>query len=220
MGKSAIILGATGLTGGILLRKLIADKNYSTIKLFSRNSVEITSEKIQEYLIDVLELEQSAKDFIADEVFCCIGTTAAKTKDKKLYKAIDYGIPVTSAKIAKQNKILTFVVMSSMGAHANSSVFYNKTKGEMERDVLHQNIQNTYILRPSIIGGNRDEFRLGESIGKAIMRVLNPLFFGRLKKYKMIHPEKIATCMQVLAKTKPNINIFSSDEIEKISNNK
>lgn len=220
MGKSAIILGATGLTGGILLRKLIADKNYSTIKLFSRNSVEITSEKIQEYLIDVLELEQSAKDFIADEVFCCIGTTAAKTKDKKLYKAIDYGIPVTAAKIAKQNKILTFVVMSSMGAHANSSVFYNKTKGEMERDVLHQNIQNTYILRPSIIGGNRDEFRLGESIGKAIMRVLNPLFFGRLKKYKMIHPEKIATCMQVLAKTKPNINIFSSDEIEKISNNK
>ncbi|MHB0756807.1 NAD(P)H-binding protein [Polaribacter sp. M15] len=220
MGKSAIILGATGLTGGILLRKLIADKNYSTIKLFSRNSVEITSEKIQEYLIDVLELEQSAKDFIADEVFCCIGTTAAKTKDKKLYKAIDYGIPVTAAKIAKQNKILTFVVMSSMGADANSSVFYNKTKGEMERDVLQQNIQNTYILRPSIIGGNRDEFRLGESIGKAIMRVLNPLFFGRLKKYKMIHPEKIATSMQVLAKTKPSINIFSSDEIEKISNNK
>lgn len=220
MGKTAILLGATGLTGSILLEKLIADKEYSKIKLFSRNSVAQKSEKIEEFIVDLLALEDEREDFIADEVFCCIGTTAAKTKDKKLYKAIDYGIPVTAAKIAKQNKILTFVVMSSMGADANSSVFYNKTKGEMERDVLHQNIQNTYILRPSIIGGNRDEFQLGESIGKAIMRVLNPLFFGRLKKYKMIHPEKIATCMQVLAKTKPIINIFSSDEIEKISNNK
>lgn len=220
MGKTAILLGATGLTGSILLEKLIVDKEYSKIKLFSRNSVVQKSEKIEEFIVDLLALEDESEDFIADEVFCCIGTTAAKTKDKKLYKAIDYGIPVTAAKIAKQNKIPTFVVMSSMGADTKSSVFYNKTKGEMERDVLQQNIQNTYILRPSIIGGNRDEFRLGESIGKAIMRVLNPLFFGRLKKYKMIHPEKIATCMQVLAKTKPNINIFSSDEIEKISNNK
>lgn len=220
MGKTAILLGATGLTGSILLEKLIVDKEYSKIKLFSRNSVVQKSEKIEEFIVDLLALEDESEDFIADEVFCCIGTTAAKTKDKKLYKAIDYGIPVTAAKIAKQNKIPTFVVMSSMGADTKSSVFYNKTKGEMERDVLQQNIQNTYILRPSIIGGNRDEFRLGESIGKAIMRVLNPLFFGRLKKYKMIHPEKIATCMQVLAKTKPSITIFSSDEIEKISNNK
>ena len=220
MGKTAIILGATGLTGNLLLEKLIADKNYSKIKLFSRNSVDVSSGKIEEFIIDLLALKDSINDFVADEVFCCIGTTAAKTKDKKLYKAIDYGIPVTAAKIAKENDIATFIVMSSMGADANSSVFYNRTKGEMERDVLKQSIKNTYVLRPSLIGGNRNEFRLGEKIGKGIMRIFNPLLVGSLEKYKMIHPEKIANCMRILANTKPNQTIFSSDNIQEIANTK
>ncbi len=220
MGKTAIILGATGLTGNILLNKLIADSNYSKIKLFSRNSVNIASDKIEEFIIDVLQLEEYTKDFIADEVFCCIGTTAAKTKDKKLYKAIDYGIPVTAAKIAKQNEIQTFIVVSAMGADANSSIFYNRIKGEMEQNVLKQNIRNTYVLRPSLIGGNRKENRLGESIGKGLMCFLNPFMIGGLKKYKMIHPKKIAKCMQVLANTKPNNSIFASNEIEEISTQK
>lgn len=218
MDKTAIILGATGLTGNILLEKLIADKTYTKIKLFSRNSVDLKSEKIEEFIIDVLQLEKSKDDFTADEVFCCVGTTASKTKDKELYKSIDYGIPVTAAKLAKKNKIDTFVVMSSMGADVSSSVFYNKTKGEMERDILQQNIKNNYILRPSLIGGNRDEFRLGERIGKGIMSVLNPFFIGSLKKYKMIHPEKIASCMHKLANKKETTTIFSSDEIQEIAN--
>lgn len=213
MKKTAIILGATGLTGSILLEQLIADKNYRTIKLFSRNSVDIVSEKIQEFIVDLLKLEASEHNFTADEVFCCIGTTAAKTKDKNRYKAIDYGIPVTAAKLAKKNQIQTFVVISSMGANVNSSVFYNKTKGEMERDVLQQNIQNTYVVRPSLIGGNREENRVGERIAKGIMSLLNPLFVAGFKRYKMIPPETIATCMKKLANNPQNKTIYRSDEI-------
>ena len=218
MPKTAIILGATGLTGGILLQKLIADKTYTKIKLFSRNSVVIKSYKLEEHLIDLLDLNKSKELFTADEVFCCIGTTAFKTKDKKVYRTIDYGIPVSAAKLAIKNNISTFVVVSSMGANASSTVFYNKTKGEMERGVLKQNIKNTYILRPSLIGGNRTEIRVGERIGKGIMSVINPLFLGSLKKYKMIPPEKIASCMQILAKSDTNQSIFSSDQIVEIAN--
>ena len=218
MDKTAIILGATGLTGGILLQKLIADKTYTKIKLFSRNSVALKSDKIEEHLLDILHLNKYKEYFTADEVFCCIGTTASKTKDKKVYRAIDYGIPVSAAKLAIKNNISTFVVVSSMGANASSTVFYNKTKGEMERDVLKQKIKNTYILRPSLIGGNRNEIRVGERIGKGIMSIINPLFLGSLKKYKMIPPEKIASCMQQLAKSDINQSIFSSDEIVEIAN--
>ncbi|UAM99485.1 NAD(P)H-binding protein [Polaribacter litorisediminis] len=220
MNKTAIILGATGLTGGMLLEQLIADKNYSTIKLFSRNSVANSSEKIEEFIVDLLNLETSAKDFTADEVFCCIGTTAAKTKDKNRYKAIDFGIPVAAAKLAKKNHIQTFVVMSSMGANENSTVFYNKTKGEMERTILQQNIQNTYIVRPSLIGGNRDENRVGERIAKGVMSLLNPLFVGGFKKYKMIHPKTIAIAMKKLANHPQNQTIFSSNELEEIAKSK
>ena len=218
MSKTAIILGGTGLTGGILLNKLLADSTYSKIKLFSRSSADVKSEKLEQYLINLFQLENYKEDFTGDVVFCCIGTTAAKTKDSAKYKQIDYGIPVKAAKIAKENKIDTFVVMSSMGADVTSNTFYSQIKGEMERDVLKQKIKNTYILRPSLIGGDREEFRLGERIGKGIMSVLNPLFVGGLKKYKMIHPEDIASCMQSLAKSKNNQTIFSSDEIVEIAN--
>ena len=218
MSKTAIVLGATGLTGGLLLEKLIEDTSYEKIKLFSRSSVHKSSTKIEEHLIDLFKLETYKELFTGDVLFCCIGTTASKTKDKEVYKAIDYGIPVSAAKLATKNNIKTFVVVSSMGANASSSLFYNKTKGEMECDVLKQNIKNTYILRPSIIGGNRDELRVVERIGKGIMSLLSPFFLGSLKKYKIISPENIVSCMQKLAESEVYQTIFSSDKIVKIAN--
>ncbi len=138
MKKSAIILGATGLTGNLLLKKLLKDPSFEKIKLFSRSSSEINSPKIEEHLIDMFQLESHSEAFTADVVFCCIGTTKAKTPDNETYKKIDYGIPVSAAKLAKKNSIKTFIVISAMGADADSSIFYNKTKGEMQRDVLKQ----------------------------------------------------------------------------------
>ena len=220
MYRTAIILGATGFTGGLLLEKLIADPTYEKIKLFSRSAVTNTSDKIEEHLIDLLKIEDHKDAFTADEVYCCIGTTASKTKDKKAYKSIDYGIPVAAAKLAKQNNIAAFIVMSSMGAAVSSSVFYNRTKGEMERDVLKQNIKNTVILRPSLIGGRRPEFRVGEKIGIGVMRMIRPLLIGSLKKYRIIHPEKIATCMKTQANKPQDRKILRSDEILTIANYK
>ena len=217
MEKTAIILGATGLTGSILLQKLIADENYKTIKLFSRSPSKVTNKKVLDFIVDLQKPNTFAKDFIADEVFCCIGTTAAKTKDKAQYKAIDFGIPVAAAKLAKQNGIPAFLVVSAMGANASSAVFYNKTKGEMEQAILKLNIEKTHIVRPSLIGGNRTEFRLGERIGQGVMGLLSPLFVGSLQKYKMIHPDAIASCLITLANSKNKQQIFSSDEIESIA---
>ncbi|MEX2350692.1 MAG: NAD(P)H-binding protein [Flavobacteriaceae bacterium] len=196
MKKTAIILGATGLTGGHLLDFLLKDDRYEKIKLFSRSSVGLSNPKLEEHLIDLFELEKHKENFQADEVFCCIGTTKAKTPDDETYRKIDYGIPFATAKICKGNSINTYIVISAMGANPDSKVFYNKTKGEMERDVLKQNIQNTYILQPGLINGNRDEKRLGESIAKFLFKVLNPVI---PKKYRSISPETIAKTMIVLA---------------------
>lgn len=218
MGKTAIILGATGLTGGLLLDQLIVDSTYDKIKLFSRSSVASTSEKVEEYLADTLELELYQEQFTGDEVFCCIGTTALKTPNKKKYKAIDYGIPVSAANLAKRNGIATFIVLSSMGADSKSSVFYSKTKGEMECDVLLQNVPHTFILRPSLIGGHRNEYRLGEKIAKVAMRLLNPILIGDFKKFRIIHPEKIAKCMQIVARSKTQEVFLDSDKILIIAN--
>jgi len=210
MKKTAIVLGATGLTGGLLLQKLIEDERYEKIKLFSRSNIDDLPSKVSQFLGNLLELENFNKDFTADEVFCCIGTTAKKTPDKKVYKAIDYGIPVAAAKLSKKNGIKTFLVVSALGANANSSIFYNKTKGEMERDVLVENIKNTYILQPSIIEGNRKEQRLGEKIGLALFKFFQPLFFGKLKKYKITKAEHIAQAMIKLANSNSSEKIITS----------
>jgi len=217
-GKTAIILGATGLTGGTLLDKLISDDRYRKIKVFGRNSVSKQSEKIEEYIIDVLELEKYEAQFHADEVFCCIGTTKSKTPDKKLYKKIDYGIPVTAAKLAKINEIDTFVGISALGADKDSSIFYNKVKGEMEVAVMEQKISNTYILQPSLIAGDRKENRLMESIFINLMKFGNHLLIGGLKKYRSIEPEEIAVAIQYLANNKHKSGRIESHEIKTLSN--
>ena len=213
MKKTAIILGATGLTGSILLNKLLKDDSFEKIKLFSRSSAEKNSPKIEEHLIDMFQLEDHSEAFKADVVFCCIGTTKAKTPDKETYKKIDYGIPVAAAKLAKKNGIKTFIVISAMGANANSSIFYNKTKGEMQRDVVKQNIEKTYVLEPSLIVGDRNENRFGENVAIFFMKT-----FGFLipKKYKMIKAETIAEAMRVLAKEGYSENIISSEKIKEI----
>ena len=219
MKKTAIILGASGLTGGFVLQKLIEDERYDTIKLFSRSKIEGLPDKVQQFIGDLLELNQFKTDFTADEVYCCIGTTAKKTPDKTLYKKIDFGIPVAAAKLSKENNISTFLVISAMGANKNSTVFYNKTKGEMENSVLKQQIKNTYVLRPSLIGGDRQETRLLEKIGLVIFKVIQPLFIGKLKKYKIVNAETIAQAMIGLANTKYSEVIITSEHINKLGNN-
>jgi uncharacterized protein YbjT (DUF2867 family) len=221
MKKTAIILGATGLTGSILLQKLIEDDRYDSIKLFSRSKMEGLPKKVTQFIGDLLKLEQFKADFSADEVFCCIGTTTKKTPNKVLYKQIDYGIPITAAKLSKENNINTFLVISAMGANKNSSVFYNKTKGEMEYDVLEQNIKNTYILRPSLIGGERNESRILEKIGLFVFKIIQPLFIGKLKKYSIINAKSIAQAMINLANNTSNAEvIITSSDIKKLSKNK
>ncbi|MEJ4089695.1 NAD(P)H-binding protein [Galbibacter orientalis] len=215
--KIAIILGATGLTGSLLLKKLIKDDRYKTIKLFSRSATTISDPKIKEHIVDLLNLELSNTDFTADEVYCCIGTTKSKTPNKSTYKAIDYGIPMAAAALSKANNINTFIVISALGANPKSKLFYNRIKGKMEKDVLKINILNTYILQPSLISGKREEKRAGEWFFKQLMKALNYIMVGPLKKYQSVAPEKIATTMVYLANNNFPSGRIKNDKIKQIA---
>lgn len=211
--KTAIIIGATGLTGSLVLEQLLANSDYEKIKLFSRTSTGIKHPKVEEFIVDLLKLENSKSDFTADEVYCCIGTTKKKTPDQEKYKAIDFGIPAAAAKLCSENGIEVMAVVSAIGANPKSKIFYNRTKGEMEEAVKSAGIPRTYILRPSFIGGNRQEKRAGEKIGLAIFKFLKPLFIGCLKKYAVISAEDIASRMIQLANSKEDSKVLESNEI-------
>ncbi len=199
MKKTAIILGATGLTGNILLQRLLEDDRYGQIVLFSRNSSGCNDPKVKEYIINLFELHQYEQEFKADEVFCCIGTTKAKTPDKQTYKAIDYGIPVSAARLCKIRNIQTFIVVSALGANTKSSFFYNRIKGLMEKEVLNFDIKNTYILQPSLIEGQRSEKRKGEWFFRQLASAMPFLKVGPLKKFQPVPAYKIAKAMIYLA---------------------
>lgn len=215
--KAAIILGATGLTGGKLLKLLLADDRYQKVKLFSRSSVGIQHEKLEEHLGDLMNLSGFKEDFTGQEVFCCIGTTKAKTPDNTLYEKIDYGIPVEAAKLCVENQIPTFVVVSALGADAKSKIFYNRIKGQMEEAVLQQQIKNTYLLQPSLIDGNRQEKRLGEWLFKQLMKIGNLLLVGGLRKYRSIEPDSIAQCMLWVANNDYPNGKIESDKIKELA---
>ncbi|MDW5289070.1 NAD(P)H-binding protein [Formosa sp. PL04] len=217
MGKTAIVLGATGLTGKNVLQKLLKDSDYSRIVLFSRSTCGIQHSKITEYLIDLFELDRYKTLFRADVVFCCIGTTQSKTPDKSTYHNIDYGIPVAAANLCAKNNIENFICISALGADSKSKVFYNRTKGEMEAVVLSLNLKNTYMLQPSLITGGRDEFRIGENIGKIIMGVVAPLFIGKLKRYKPIESKTIVSAMLWLAENTYELQCIPSEKIKEIA---
>ncbi len=184
MKKTAIVLGATGLTGSYLMDMLLASDDYEKVKVFTRRRTGKQSEKLEEIICDLLKLEDYADKFTADEVFCCIGTTKAKTANKDIYRAIDYGIPVTAARLAEQNKINSLSIISAIGANPKSSFFYSRTKGEMEQEVLKHKIDNILIYRPSLIYGKREDRRLGEQIAVYIGKLLEILPLDCLKNYR------------------------------------
>ncbi|MBT8281633.1 MAG: NAD-dependent epimerase/dehydratase family protein [Muriicola sp.] len=216
--KTAIVLGATGLTGGILLNELLQDPRYSRIVAFSRSTVGIKHPKYEEYLGDLFKLSDFSSTFKADEVYCCIGTTKAKTPDKEKYRKIDHGIPLNAAQLCVQNKIDTFIVISSLGANPKSSVFYSRVKGEMEEAVLQLGLPKTHILQPSLISGEREESRKAEKLAKTLFAILNVILIGPLKKYRSVQAKDIAKAMIWLANNEHGQERITSDKITQLAN--
>ena len=216
MNKSAIILGATGLTGNFVLEELLKNEEYSKLLVFSRIELGIKHDKLEVIICDLLKIEEQQEKFQANEVYVCIGSTTNKTPNKKLYRDIDFGIPVAAAKLCKANKIKCISIISSLGANARSTVFYPKTKGEMENEVMAFGIEKTYLLRPSMILGARQENRLGESLGKILLSIISPFMLGKLTRYKGIEAKTIANAMIWLSNNDHSNGTIESEIIRKL----
>jgi uncharacterized protein YbjT (DUF2867 family) len=197
----AILIGATGLIGSLLLERLLNDPLFTHIKLISRRTAGVQGARLEEVLIDFEDEAQFRKAVTpADVLFCCIGTTQQKVKgDKKAYRKIDFDIPVKAALFCAEQNFGKYVLVSAAGANATSKNFYLHLKGETEMAVLQQAISTVYIMRPSILLGKRNESRLLESAGKAMMQLFSVFLAGSLSKYRAIQAKEVAGAMLVAA---------------------
>lgn len=215
MSKKAILLGASGLIGNNLLTQLLYNPNYSEVLAIGRKTLNIEHPKLKELIVDFDHIAQYAADITGNVVFCCLGTTNSKTPDKVQYKKIDYWYPLEIGSIAQNNGATSYHLVSSMGADINSSLFYPKTKGEVERDLKAIPFKSIYIYRPSLLDGDRKEKRSTERILIGLMRLLNPILIGGLKKYRSIKIETVASAMLKESLTdKKGVFIYASDQIQ------
>jgi len=217
MSKKAILIGATGLIGANLLEKLLASSNYTEVLVIARKKININNPKLKQLTINLDEMHLHTDEITGDDVFCCLGTTVKKTPNLELYKKIDYQYPLDLADIALKNGAKTYHLVSSVGADAKSKIFYTRTKGEVERALQAIPFQSLNIYRPSLLDGNRNEGRKGENVMIVVMRMINPILVGGLRKYRSIKIEKVAAAMiNQAGKESKGIHIYASDEIEQL----
>jgi uncharacterized protein YbjT (DUF2867 family) len=217
-GKTALLFGATGLVGGEVLKRIIQDPAYKKVKIFVRHRPKIDSEKIEVHIADFDNWSRFEHMISGDDLFCCLGTTIKKAGTKEAFRKIDLEAPARLAEIASRNGVFNFLVISSIGADPESNNLYLKTKGEMELAVKKNKFQKLAILRPSLLLGERKEFRIGETAGKVMMKLAHPFLLGNLKKYRPIKAATVAKAMISIASDKNEHPIYESEEIESIGN--
>ena len=216
--KSALIAGATGLTGSELVKILLEDPDYDRICVLVRRPLDIEHPKLEQVRVDFNKLDDYTKYFEVDEVFCCLGTTIKKAGSQKAFRRVDYEFPTTLGALAKSAGVQKFLVISAMGADARSNIFYNRVKGQMEDRLKGLDLPALHIFRPSLLLGDRQEFRLGEKAASLLAPVFSPLLRGSMKKYKPIQAEQVARAMCAAAQTEDNgVAIHLSDEIAEMA---
>ena len=217
--KTALIIGSTGLVGSHLLNLLLDSNDYIKVITFVKRDTGIKHPKLTQHIIDFDKPETYKELIVGDDFFCSIGTTIKKAGSKKAFRKVDFGYPKQFAAFALQNKVKNYLIISSLGANAKSGNFYLKTKGEIQDFLKDCDFESVAVLQPSLLLGNRTEFRLGEKVGAFFMKTFSLLFVGNLKKYKPIESKTVAKALLKIAQTNnKGFKIYESDAIQKIGN--
>jgi uncharacterized protein YbjT (DUF2867 family) len=215
--KTAIIFGSSGLVGNHLLNLLIKDNYYSKIKIFVRNKNIFKNSKVEIIYMDFRKIDDYSHLIKGDDCFFCIGTTKKDTPDKNEYRRVEYEIPVMIASVTKKNNITSFLYLSSLGSTTKTKNIYLKNKGEAEEALKNLNFSRLSIIRPSLMLGYRNKFRLGEFIGQLIFKNLSFLFQGSLKQYRAIDSKNVAKAMVYISKNDFKDIYFDSSNLENLS---
>jgi uncharacterized protein YbjT (DUF2867 family) len=187
---TALVLGGTGLTGKKIIRQLLADKRYQLVKVPVRTKMDIIYDKLDQIQFD---FDYPNKEVLAaDEVFCCLGTTIKDAGSKEAFYKVDFTYVLQLATMAHQMGAKKIALISAAGANKNSTIFYNKTKGQIEAAIAAIGFDTCLFFRPSLLLGHRKNSRMGETVAKFFMSLFS---FAIPTKYKAIESKTVADAM-------------------------
>ena len=213
-GKTAIIIGATGLVGNHLLLRLLNDDQFDNVKIFVRTSTGIKHPKLNEHVINFDKKKTYKKLVTGDVLFSCLGTTRRQAKTKAKQYKVDYTYQYQFAKMASKNKVPSYVLVSSSSANKNSRLFYFRMKGELEVAVRDLKFSHIHIVRPSIIDGKRCKIRIREKLAAKLSNISGKII-PRIKKYRSIKGIEVATALHNIynQQSDPGVFVYKLDEL-------
>jgi uncharacterized protein YbjT (DUF2867 family) len=210
--RTALLAGATGLIGSQLLPLLLASDHYARVIVIGRRKVPITHPKLESHVVNFDDLASSSKFLVADDIYCCLGTTMKQAGSREAFRKVDFSYPLALAAICREFGAKQYSLVSAMGANRESRFFYNRVKAEAEDAISAIDYKSVHIYRPSLLRGPRKQTRVGESIGNTFGTL-----FGFLmpKRYRPIQSIKVARAMLAYAsREEDGIYFHPSDTLQ------
>ncbi|MGG4146308.1 oxidoreductase [Paenibacillus algorifonticola] len=221
MNRTAVVAGATGLIGKELVQLLLNDAAYKAVTILVRRPTGMEHPKLVEQIIDFEQLQQAGVQMDGADVFCTLGTTIKKAGSQDAFRKVDYQYPLSLGQLASRQGARQLLLVSAIGANPSSRTFYSRVKGEVEEALRSLELPALHILRPSLLLGEREEFRFGERIAAALSGLFSPLFSGPLRKYAPVQASAVAKTMIFAAKSNQSgIHIHENEHIVKLKQEK
>ncbi len=213
--RTALLLGASGLVGSHCLKTLLARREYQVVTAPVRRLLPIEHPKLVQHIVDFEQLEDRAGLLKAEDVYCCLGTTMKKAGSQESFTRVDHDYPLEIARLAVRQGTRRFLLVSALGADPGSRIFYNRVKGRVEEAISALTFEAVHIFRPSMIMGQRSEFRPAELSAKILVGAIKPLMIGPLRRYRPIKASTIAAAMVGIAlEGRRGVNLFESHRIQ------
>ncbi len=199
--RQAILIGATGLVGQSLLKQLIDSQHYTQIISISRRPLVDASAEVQQLIIeDFAQLGSQLldMDLLNADAFSTLGTTQKQAGSKARFIEVDHGYNLSFATACKAAGAAHFLLLSATGANPKSRIFYNRVKGDLERDVTALDFARFSIFQPSLLMGQHQDSRLGEGLAQRAFQLVKPIVPDTWD-YRPIEAARVAAAMAHIA---------------------
>jgi uncharacterized protein YbjT (DUF2867 family) len=208
-----LLAGATGLVGGHALRQSLADTRIARVIAPTRRALP-AHPKLVNPIVDFDNLPRDAPWWRVDAVICALGTTIRRAGSEAAFRRVDFDCVLDVARLARLHGATAFAVTSSLGANAKSRNFYLRTKGETECALRDCGFASLTLVRPSMIGGERERVRPLEHFAMRAMRALEPLI---PRRYRVAPAERIARALiESALAAAPGCTTIESDALQPI----
>ncbi len=208
--KSAVVFGATGLVGRECVEQLVDRPEFERVTTVTRRALsnDLVHARLQAVVVDFDRLDEQPDVFRASHVFCALGTTIKQAGSRERFRQVDFGYPLRVAELARAAGARHFLLVSSISASPAARSFYLRVKGDLEQAILALGFRSVTIMRPSLLLGHRQEFRLGEVLATR-------LAWAFPRRYRAVPARDVARALiDAAVDDRPGVRAIENAEIE------